>query len=111
MHHKFCIIDGPMAVKRKTKLKNQAENLNVFGRKTFSFCKRNADKKIKAFIMSGSLNWSTQAMIENHDNVVITSNEVVVAKFEKEFGRLWMDSDIPLVRKIYLFKQTYLLGL
>lgn len=100
MHHKFCIVDGPRAIKRKNILKTHAENLNVHASfKGFSD-KKLKSRPVKGFVMSGSLNWSTHAMISNHDSVIVTSQPNIVGKFEKEFESLWVE-DEP-VRKLWI---------
>lgn len=94
MHHKFCVVDGPRAVARKYVLKAHAEKLNVNPEPTKTQLKpfiRN--KPLNAFVMSGSLNWSTQAMVSNHESVIVTSHANIVGKFEKEFESLWVETD------------------
>lgn len=94
MHHKFCIVDGPRAIRRKNTLKAYAEKLNVHAQ----FTKNNTrlqpkPKQPKGFVMSGSLNWSTQAMVSNHESVIVTSHPNIVGKFEKEFETLWVETE------------------
>lgn len=94
LHHKFCIIDGPKAIKRKIVLKSYAEKLNVHAQ----FTKVNVRSPFrknpaKGFVMSGSLNWSTQAMGSNNESVIVTSHQNIVAKFEKEFESLWVENN------------------
>ncbi|CAG9560935.1 unnamed protein product [Danaus chrysippus] len=98
MHHKFCIIDGPKAIKRKNVLKACAEKLNIHAQ----FAKYNVKSQIKSkpckgFVMSGSLNWSTQAMVSNHESVIVTSHANIVNKFEKEFESLWIEDEPALL--------------
>lgn len=91
MHHKFCIIDGPKAIKRKAKLRAYAEKLNIYTQP--SEINMQSKRPPKAFVMSGSLNWSTQAMITNYENIIVTSNSSIVNKFENEFGCLWDETE------------------
>ncbi|CAB3260230.1 unnamed protein product [Arctia plantaginis] len=98
MHHKFCVVDGPRAIARKCVLKAYAEKLNVNPQPTKTYVKppiRN--KQINGFVMSGSLNWSTQAMVSNHESVIVTSHSNIVGKFEKEFESLWVENDPALM--------------
>ncbi|XP_063623211.1 mitochondrial cardiolipin hydrolase-like [Cydia splendana] len=98
MHHKFCIIDGPKAVKRKNILKMYAEKLNVHAQfKSLNEKKQHKNRPIKGFVMSGSLNWSTQAMVSNHESVIVTSQQNIVGKFEKEFESLWVEDEPALL--------------
>lgn len=94
MHHKFCIVDGPRAIKRKNILKAYAEKLNVHAQYTPSSVKSQLKSKpARGFVMSGSLNWSTQAMVSNHESVIVTSHPNIVGKFEKEFESLWVETE------------------
>ncbi|XP_004932898.1 mitochondrial cardiolipin hydrolase [Bombyx mori] len=93
MHHKFCIIDGPKAIKRKNTLKTYAEKLNVYSQCNKSARQTTKYKTVKGFVMSGSLNWSTHAMVSNHESVIVTSHPNIVGKFEKEFESLWIEND------------------
>lgn len=108
MHHKFCIIDGPKAIKRKSILKAYAEKLNFHAQFSKQHVKQQPKgKPAKAFVMSGSLNWSTQAMVSNHESVIVTSHPNIVSKFEKEFESLWVETEpvnkiFPLICR-YLF--------
>ncbi|CAK1586500.1 unnamed protein product [Parnassius mnemosyne] len=94
MHHKFCIVDGPKAIKRKYLLKAHAEKLNVpteFSKDSVKQTPKN--RNTKGFVMSGSLNWSTQAMVSNHESVIVTSHPNILSKFEKEFESLWVENE------------------
>lgn len=103
MHHKFCIIDGPKAIKRKNELKAHAEKLNAHAQfaKIFKKVPAPKNKAVTSFVMTGSLNWSTQAMIANHDNVVVTSHPNIVGRFENEFQSLWVENEsvIPCFKR------------
>ncbi|KAJ8713255.1 hypothetical protein PYW07_013625 [Mythimna separata] len=98
MHHKFCIIDGPKAIKRKILLKAHAEKLNIHGRFLKNLNQVAKNKPIRGFVMSGSLNWSTQAMMSNYESVIVTSNPIIVGKFEKEFDTLWVENEPALTK-------------
>lgn len=94
MHHKFCVIDGPRAIKRKNVLKAYAEKLNVHAQfSKFNVKQQPKPKHVRGFVMSGSLNWSTQAMVSNHESVIVTSHPSIVSKFEKEFDSLWVENE------------------
>ncbi|XP_045766517.1 mitochondrial cardiolipin hydrolase-like [Maniola jurtina] len=98
MHHKFCIVDGPKAVKRKHILKTYAEKLNIHAQLTkHNNLQQTKMKPCKGFVMSGSLNWSTQAMVSNHESVIVTSHPNIVSKFEKEFDSLWVENEPALL--------------
>ncbi|XP_050680899.1 mitochondrial cardiolipin hydrolase-like [Leptidea sinapis] len=97
MHHKFCIIDGPKAIRRKSILKAYAEKLNVHARFAKQNVKPSKAKPVRGFVMSGSLNWSTQAMVSNHESVIVTSHSNIVNKFETEFESLWVEDEPILI--------------
>ncbi|XP_047534660.1 mitochondrial cardiolipin hydrolase-like [Vanessa atalanta] len=100
MHHKFCIIDGPKAVKRKNILKAYAEKLNIHAQFMKHNVKQIKTKQNKGFVMSGSLNWSTQAMVSNHESVIVTSHPNIVNKFEKEFESLWVEDEPAILSSL-----------
>ena len=45
----------------------------------------------KAFLATGSFNWSRSAVLKNKENVIITTEEYVVSAFNAEFLRLWKE--------------------
>ncbi|XP_054287322.1 uncharacterized protein LOC129003110 [Macrosteles quadrilineatus] len=45
----------------------------------------------KRLLMTGSLNWTMQALCGNWDNLIITSQRQIVAAFISEYERLWQD--------------------
>lgn len=101
MHHKFCIVDGPKAVKRKSILKAYAEKLNIHAEVTNHSEQQAKIRPCKGFVMSGSLNWSTQAMVSNHESVIVTSHPNIVNKFEKEFESLWVEDEPVRINIFY----------
>jgi len=44
-------------------------------------------------VMTGSFNWTMQAIMGNNENVIITSETEVVSPFISEFEKLWSDFD------------------
>lgn len=67
MHHKFCICDGHT-------------NLDIF---------KMSKKKTIPILITGSANWTFQGFASNWDNLIVTSNRVLVKEFESEFERTW----------------------
>ncbi|CAB3259186.1 unnamed protein product [Arctia plantaginis] len=61
MHHKFCLAD------------------------TLS-----DNNCVTPFIMTGSLNWTNQALYGNYENYLVTTQEEVVQQYKAEFERLWI---------------------
>ena len=44
-------------------------------------------------VMTGSFNWTMQAIMGNNENVIITSELEVVNPFVSEFEKLWNEYD------------------
>ena len=42
-------------------------------------------------LMSGSFNWTMQAVLGNRENVVVTEDPAVVAPFAEAFEELWKE--------------------
>lgn len=63
MHHKFCILDASVV---------------------------NKVTKVTPLVMTGSLNWTNQALSGNWEDVTVTSQEELVREFKAEFERLWV---------------------
>ncbi|KAH8308978.1 hypothetical protein KR059_004495, partial [Drosophila kikkawai] len=74
MHHKFTIIDGQQRI-----------------------LQLGSEERIKAarllqrrgIVMTGSLNWTEQGTRHNYENVVITSNRKVIARYQEIFDNLY----------------------
>ncbi|KAJ8734272.1 hypothetical protein PYW07_014823 [Mythimna separata] len=60
MHHKFCLVD------------TLSEN-----------------PLLSPYVITGSLNWTNQALCGNYENCVITSEKLIVQQYQQEFERLW----------------------
>lgn len=60
MHHKFCLSDTNCS-----------------------------NKQVVPFLITGSLNWTNQALHGNWENVLVTSQKELVEQFRVEFERLW----------------------
>lgn len=74
MHHKFCLLDGPKRAR------------SVLGNVGQTYDSRN----VKGVLMSGSLNWTMQGFGGNWENIVISSNRMLLEQFEDEFQRMWL---------------------
>ncbi|XP_045785994.1 mitochondrial cardiolipin hydrolase-like [Maniola jurtina] len=61
MHHKFCLIDT-----------------------------HTEDARYTPFVITGSLNWTNQALSGNWEDVVVTSQRELVEQYQIEFERLWL---------------------
>ena len=44
-------------------------------------------------VLTGSYNWTRSAALYNHENVLITSEKLVVADYAQEFNRLWAEME------------------
>lgn len=63
MHHKFCILDASVD---------------------------HEVTEVTPLLITGSINWTNQALNGNWENVIVTSQEELVGQFKTEFERLWI---------------------
>jgi phosphatidylserine/phosphatidylglycerophosphate/cardiolipin synthase-like enzyme len=42
-------------------------------------------------VITGSFNWTMQAVKFNQENILFYENKVIASQFTKEFDRLWND--------------------
>lgn len=80
-----CVDDGSRCVRCDKRQKREVEK-----------CKLKADEAteplpIGGLLITGSTNWTMQAMSGNWDNMVVTSLPELVIPFQLEFQRLWRD--------------------
>lgn len=69
MHHKYMVIDGRQRV------------AEIFGRgKSVDYC---------SVVLTGSANWTIQAISANWELCIISSDSVMTEKYEEEFFRMW----------------------
>ena len=47
----------------------------------------------QSILITGSFNWTMQALMGNNENIIITSEPKVVNPFVEEFGNLWEKFD------------------
>ncbi|XP_043945212.1 mitochondrial cardiolipin hydrolase [Protopterus annectens] len=47
----------------------------------------------KTVLLTGSLNWTSQALLENRENLLITNDEALVKPFLDQFEELWEEYD------------------
>jgi phosphatidylserine/phosphatidylglycerophosphate/cardiolipin synthase-like enzyme len=86
LHHKFCLIDVPY-------------NNNIFATEGSSkIVEMNCDKPCQVnipkngILISGSLNWTREALTSNYENFIVTSNRQVINEYYDEFVERWKDS-------------------
>lgn len=98
MHHKFAVVDAPTETDSHPQAAGTTESRenmwkfsfgNMF--KFFSELRPHAAEKRRnwGILMTGSFNWTWSAVINNHENVVITNHPVLVQQYIKEFEALW----------------------
>lgn len=114
MHHKFAIIDGPERVDGEcdsvsTTDTSQPQFL-MGGRNSWDAHSRLSDLWTKnrvwefaarvfhrtdsepvnaGVLVTGSFNWTWSAVVNNHENVIITNEPKMVECFAREFQNLW----------------------
>lgn len=67
----------------KSNLKCKTTNMH------HKFCIIDAALENNRKLITGSLNWTLQAMTANFENVIITSNESVVRNYTEMFDYMW----------------------
>lgn len=70
MHHKFCLLDASTD-----------------------------DIRVTPVVIMGSLNWTTQAVNGNWEDVVVTTQKDIVREYKNEFERLWINFK-PIVNNV-----------
>jgi cardiolipin hydrolase len=48
-----------------------------------------------SLLVNGSFNWTASAVMGNNENVVVTNNTLIVARFLGEFNKLWQLNNSP----------------
>jgi phosphatidylserine/phosphatidylglycerophosphate/cardiolipin synthase-like enzyme len=82
MHHKFCLIDVPCKKKHKLFTNDNANDVKSDVFYNFRIPKN-------GLLINGSLNYTDQGVSCNYENIVVTSNASLIAKFVDEFITLW----------------------
>lgn len=100
MHHKFCLIDArdlkPEELKvvesRRRKREKNQENLAKIG-KTLPDIEQPPQIPLppQGVLITGSCNWTMQGFAGNWENVVFTSHESLIRRFQGEFNGIWAD--------------------
>ncbi|XP_028170060.1 mitochondrial cardiolipin hydrolase-like [Ostrinia furnacalis] len=49
------------------------------------------DEQVTPVVMTGSLNWTNQALYGNWEDVIVTSQEVIVDQYKARFEKLWKE--------------------
>lgn len=89
------IIDSVMAYSQGSPIKRlEKQGIEVRWIKTpnfmhHKFCLIDPEGELP-IVMTGSLNWTSQAMFGNYENVIVTSQKVIVDNYKQEFERLWV---------------------
>ncbi|XP_017864971.1 PREDICTED: mitochondrial cardiolipin hydrolase-like [Drosophila arizonae] len=74
LHNKFCIIDGEQRVFELDQQQRRWHHRLWYRR---------------GYVLNGSLNWTKLGTVNNFENVVITSNRVIIALYENLFNDMW----------------------
>ncbi|KAL7738950.1 hypothetical protein ACLKA6_016948 [Drosophila palustris] len=73
MHHKFCVIDGKQRIDKLCHMKCLSFKPDI----TYPVA------------ITGSANWTPGSMGGNYENIIISTNKIIVEKLETEFERMW----------------------
>ncbi|XP_053681841.1 mitochondrial cardiolipin hydrolase [Sabethes cyaneus] len=79
-----CVDDGSRCVRCDPKKKKDVEERKLREAATEPF-------PLGGIVISGSTNWTMQALSSNWDNMVLTSLPELVVPFQMEFQRLWKE--------------------
>lgn len=88
VHHKFCLIDA-IAPPEPAQRVNKAAR--VLGCPQIS-----SSLPPNGVLISGSMNWTMQAISGNWENIVITSMPRIVEPFAQEFEKMWREFHRPI---------------
>lgn len=91
MHNKYCIIDGLQRVEEITRQKN----IKI-------------EQSPCSVVFTGSINWTRQAFTLNWENILITDDEDVTARYQMEFSRMWEFCGNPAKVPIYRHRTSFL---
>ncbi|XP_034474366.1 mitochondrial cardiolipin hydrolase-like [Drosophila innubila] len=73
MHHKFCVIDG------RKRIDNLMQLQVILFEPYITW----------PVAINGSANWTSSSMGGNYENIIISTNKIIVTKLETEFERMW----------------------
>lgn len=81
MHHKFCIIDAPDDGNLMHKRTNNPKDMNYF------------EIPNNGLLITGSCNFTMEALTSNHENILLTSQKEIVNKFLEQFNIIWKEQE------------------
>lgn len=86
MHHKFCLIDSPPCdgMEMFSANRNVAE-VDDGARRKIVFPKH-------GLLITGSLNWTREALLSNVENFIVTSDIKLIEEYQKFFFNCWNES-------------------
>lgn len=88
MHHKLCLIDVPydrLNRKLQNPVKTKVKRLeNTFDKINFPEY---------GVTITGSLNWTRDALLSNRENFTVTSNRTICERSAREFFDIWDDGN------------------
>lgn len=101
MHHKFCLIDtreletDEVREREKILRKQSAkeEQLKKKGQKVPRVVppENRVQLPKNGVLITGSCNWTMQGFSGNWENVIVTSNRILVDRFKQEYLRIYND--------------------
>lgn len=88
LHHKFCLIDVPY---NNNVFATEGNSLNSETITSDEPCQVNIPKH--GILINGSLNWTREALTNNYENFIVTSNKNVISQYYDEFVERWKSSN------------------
>jgi phosphatidylserine/phosphatidylglycerophosphate/cardiolipin synthase-like enzyme len=83
LHLKLCIIDVPFGKKKKKTAQTD---------KNATLSDIPIDIPESGIVVTGSLNWTREALMSNEENFIVTSNPELCQSSAKKFHEVWNDS-------------------
>lgn len=99
VHHKFCLIDTEPSRDQQTPAASSSlpPSASALQRRPSKVARvlgsaiGPSQLPVGGVLLNGSMNWTMQALSGNWENVVITSEPVLVRAFVAEFEQMWAE--------------------
>ena len=89
LHHKFCLIDVPYKNDSFETLRGSSQISQIIASNEL----RQVIFPRNGLLISGSLNWTQEALMNNYENFIVTSNNNITIQYFNEFVERWNSSN------------------
>jgi len=83
LHHKICLVDVPYDERKKKLVAHNPDKRSGFEAVSIPS---------HGLAVTGSLNWTREALINNQENFIVTTNKIVCERSAAEFYEMWNTS-------------------